>query len=88
MTAESLIVDRVLDLVLGVAGPARRPADAGPDTPLGDGGFWLDSVDLVEVAVACEHEFAVLFEGEADLTPETLATARSLAGLIAGKRPR
>ena len=88
MTAESAMVDRVLGLVVGVAGPARTPADAGPDTPLGDGGFWLDSVDLVEVAVACEHEFAVLFEGETDLTREALATALSLAELIAGKRPR
>ena len=44
--------------------------------------------NLVEVAVACEHEFAVLFEGETDLTREALATVRSLADLIAGKRPR
>jgi acyl carrier protein len=87
MTAERAIVDRVLDVVLRVAGPARTPDDAGMDTPLGAGGFWLDSVDLVEVAVACEHEFALEFEGETDLTREALATARSLAELIAGKRP-
>ena len=86
MTAERPIVDRVLDVVRRVAGPARTPADAGPETPLGTGGFWLDSVDLVEVAVACEHEFGLEFEGETDLTREALATARSLAGLIAEKR--
>jgi acyl carrier protein len=86
MTAERPIADRVLDLVRRVAGPARTPAGADVDTPLGDGGFWLDSVDLVEVAVACEHEFALVFEGEHDLTREALATARSLAALIAGKR--
>ena len=86
MTAERPIVDRVLDLVLRVAGPARTPADAGLDTPLGAGGFWLDSLDLVEVAVACEHEFALAFDGERDLTREALDTARSLAALVAEKR--
>jgi acyl carrier protein len=86
VTAEPAIVERVLDVVRRVAGPARTPADAGPDTPLGDGGFWLDSVDLVEVAVACEEEFALAFEGETDLTREALATARRLADLIAAKR--
>ena len=86
MTAERPIADRVLDVVRSVAGPARTPADAGVDTPLGAGGFWLDSVDLVEVAVACEHEFALAFDGELDLTREALATSRSLAELIAGKR--
>ena len=86
MTGERPIVDRVFDVVCRVAGPARTPADAGLDTPLGGGGFWLDSVDLVEVAVACEHEFALAFDSELDLTREALATARSLAELIASKR--
>ena len=87
MTADRPLEDRVLAVVLRVAGPARTPADAGPDTPLGAGGFWLDSVDLVEVAVACEHEFALAFDGEIDLTRAALATARSLAELIASKLP-
>jgi len=70
------------------AGPTRTPPGAGPDTPLGGGGFWLDSVDLVEVIVACETEFAVTFDGETDLTMEALGTARTLADLILSKGPR
>lgn len=81
-------VERVLGIVTRVAGPARTPPGAGPDTPLGDDGFWLDSVDMVEVAVACEIEFGVSFEGETDLTSETLATARSLADLVSRKGAR
>jgi len=61
---------------------------AGPDTPLGAGGSWLDSVDLVEVIVACEEEFAVTFDGESDLTAEALSTVRSLADLILSKGPQ
>jgi acyl carrier protein len=85
---QASVVDRVLDIVVQVAGPARTPPGAGPDTPLGEGGFWLDSLDLVEVAVACELEFQLIFEGETDLTRDALATARSLAALLAGKGGR
>jgi len=82
------ILDRVQRLVAQAAGDARIPADAGPDTPLGEDGFWLDSVDLVEVIVACEGEFGVAFDGETDLTPESLRTVRSLATLIRSKGTR
>ena len=84
MTTDGFL-ERVLRLVSRTAGPARTPPDAGPDTPLRQGGFWLDSIDLVELAVACEAEFDVTFEGETDLTEESLRTARSLAALIRGK---
>jgi len=81
------IVERLLQLVTKLAGATRVPADAGPDTPLRDDGYWLDSVDLVELVVACEHEFGVLFEGETDLTAKALSTVRTVADLIASKRP-
>src|SRR5262249_14369908 len=56
MTNDS-IVERVHAIVNQIAGPGRTPDDAGPDTPLGESGYWLDSVDVLEVLVACEHEF-------------------------------
>lgn len=79
------VLDRVQQIVVQTAGAARIPAGAGPDTPLGEGGFWLDSVDLVEVVIACEAEFSVTFTGETDITPETLSTSRTLADLILSK---
>jgi acyl carrier protein len=79
-------VERVQTLAARTAGPGRTPADAGPETSLTDDGFWLDSVDLVELVVACEQEFGVEFDGESDLNPETLGTVRSLARLIDSKR--
>jgi acyl carrier protein len=82
------VLERVQTVVAQVAGPTRTPPDAGPDTPLGDGGFWLDSVDLVEVVVACEGEFEVSFEGETDLTRDALHSVRALAELIESKRLR
>lgn len=82
------VLARVHRVVVRTAGATRTPPDPGPDTPLGEAGFWLDSVELVEVIVACEEEFGVTFDGETDLTPETLATVRSLAALIRSKGGR
>lgn len=79
------IVERVIALVAGIAGPERTPREVGPDTPLTDGGFWLDSVSLVEMVVICETEFFVEFDSEEDLTTAALASIGSLATVIRRK---
>jgi acyl carrier protein len=76
------ILRRVQAIVADVAGTKRVPDDAGPDTPLGDEGYWLDSVEVLEVILACEAEFGMTFESGADLQPDTLRTPRRLAALI------
>jgi acyl carrier protein len=76
------IAERVLALVRSIAGPLRTPADCGVDTPLAAGGFWLDSLSLLEVIVACEQEFGVEFEAETDLRAEHLQSARTLAEVL------
>lgn len=75
-------LEGVKAIVTGIAGPQRTPADSGPDTPLGEGGFCLDSVDLLELLVACESQFGIAFEPGADFTAEALSTVKSLAEMI------
>jgi acyl carrier protein len=65
-----------------VAGPGRTPAGAGPDTPLGEGGFWFDSVDLLDLILACEQEFGAAFGPGDTLGADALRSTRSLAELI------
>jgi acyl carrier protein len=79
------ILARVIALATSIAGPERTPEEVGPDTPLADGGFWLDSVALVEVIVACEAEFFVEFDSEEDLTTAALESIGSLATVIQRK---
>lgn len=86
MSAGDAMLARVLEIVRQTAGAHRTPAGAGPDTPLRHDGFWLDSIDLLEITVACAEEFLVEFDGVTDLTPETLASPRTLAALIRAKR--
>jgi len=79
-------LEAVEALVAQVAGPDRIPAGAGPDTPLKDGGYWLDSASLLEVIIACEAEFGVALEPDTDFTDEALATPRALFALISARR--
>src|SRR5262249_17727065 len=79
---ERAIAPRILALVRGNAGPLRTAAGCDPDAPLGEGGFWLDSVSLLEVVVACEEEFGVVFEPETDLRAEHLRSARTLSEVV------
>ena len=81
MTEDTILL-RVKDIVAGVAGPLRSPEEGGPDTPLGEAGYWLDSMDLLEVILACERDFGISFDAGEDLTAEALSTVRSLAELI------
>ena len=74
------LLERVQAIVTGIAGAERTPGDVGPDTPLGEDGFWLDSVDILEVLLACEHEFGTGFK--ANLAKDALNTVRSLAEAI------
>lgn len=76
---------RVLAILSGVARADRVPREAGADTPLGENGYWLDSVDMLEVILACEHEFDISLADPDELTEEALASAGSLAALIARK---
>lgn len=92
MTREDAVA-RLLALVAHVAGPERTPPDAGPDTRLSGGGFWLDSVAMLELIVTCEERFGVTFDSEGDLTRDTLGSVGTLAAVIARKvgvasRPR
>lgn len=80
------VVDRVLSIVSAVAGPRRTPPDAGADTRLAEDGYWLESVELLEVLVACEETFNIDFDPDLDVTQETLRSIGTLAGVIQRKQ--
>ena len=82
--ATEAIVAEVSRLAASLSGRARSDAGADADTPLANGGFWLDSIALLELVVACEQTFGVSLE-EIELTPDDLSTVGRLAGLIAGR---
>jgi acyl carrier protein len=87
LTASEPVLDRIRRIVERVAGPSRSPEISGLDTLLSESGFWLDSVELLEVAVACETEFGIAFDATTDLTGRAFETLGTLAALVQSKRP-
>lgn len=81
MTLPDAVVHDVQTIVQRVAGPSRTPVDAGPDTRLADG-FWLDSMEMLDVVLACEQHFGILFEAGRDLAPASFETVRHLAMVV------
>jgi acyl carrier protein len=73
-------------IVEGVAGASRTPLDAGVETRLSEG-FWLDSVELLEVLVACETRFGIAFDDARDLEGGALNTLGTLTELVRSKLP-
>lgn len=80
------LVAQIERIVREVIGPDRLATEFGPDTPLSDGGLWLDSVQLFEILLACEQQFGRVFEGDWDNLATSFQSARTLAARIRERR--
>ena len=87
MTGVEPTIERVRAIIQEIVGPSRMPVGVDADTPLNDG-VWLDSVEMLELILACEREFGIVFDGGGQLAPEALATVGSLANLVHTRLPR
>ena len=86
MSAPDPLLDTVRALVERVAGPSRTPAHAGPETRLTEG-YWLDSVELLDVLIACEAELGVAFDDTRDFEGGALDTLGTFTHLVRSKLP-
>jgi acyl carrier protein len=76
------VLPRVLEIVAAIAGPNRRPPDPGARTRLAAGGFWLDSIDLLELMLACDEAFGGVFDGASGSAMAHVETVGDLVTLI------
>jgi acyl carrier protein len=81
MTSEPTL-DAVRAVVDRVGGAHGISGGAGPETRLTEGGYWLDSVQLLEAIIACEHAFGVVFDPATDFTDDNLRTVGTLCDLV------
>jgi acyl carrier protein len=79
------VLEVVRTILERVAGPARMPSRIDLDTRLGDGG-WLDSIELLDVVIACETSFGIAFDQPGDLENGSLETVGAFAALIRARR--
>lgn len=75
-------VQRVQAIAAGIAGPSRTPVSPGTATRLGQGGYWLDSVELLELVLACEAEFGAFVAVDTLPLPKAVLTVGDLVDLI------
>ena len=85
MTHDALL-ESVRSLVEHVAGPSRTPPQADPETRLTEG-YWLDSIELLELVIACESRFGIAFDNTRDFENGNLLTLGSLTHLVRSKLP-
>jgi acyl carrier protein len=79
---DEAVVEELRTIVARVVGARRVPADTGAGTVLRDGGLWLDSMELLQVVIACEAQFGITFKPAEDLLGDGLETLGTLAGVI------
>ena len=86
MSGRDPVLDEIRALVERVAGPSRTPAHAGPETRLTEG-YWLDSVELLELLIACEAAFGIAFHDTRDFDAGALDTLGTFTHLVRSKLP-
>ncbi|HET6585800.1 MAG TPA: phosphopantetheine-binding protein [Nannocystaceae bacterium] len=65
----------------------KRPDDIDTDAPLfGEGGLGLDSIDVLELAMALHKRYGVKTKGDDDRNREIFASVRNLAAFVAAER--
>lgn len=79
-------LSRLIAILTEIAGPDRTPPHPGPETPLVEGGFWLDSADLLDAVLACEAAFSVRLDPPALFADGTALTVARLMGAVDGAR--
>jgi acyl carrier protein len=86
VSSQDPLLDAIRALVERLAGPSRTPAQVGPETRLAEG-YWLDSVELLELLIACETAFGIVFEETRDFDGGALDTLGTLTHLVRSKLP-
>jgi acyl carrier protein len=65
----------------------RTAAEIDANAPLfGDGGLGLDSIDVLELAMALHRRFGVKTKGDDERNREIFGSVRSLAAFVAAER--
>jgi acyl carrier protein len=84
-SSTSSTLELVLEIVRGVAGRDRTPPGAGEGTRLWGDGFWLDSIDLLDVMLACDEAFGPVFASASRAAMGDIKTVGDLVSVIEGR---
>jgi acyl carrier protein len=88
MTAQAPLEDEIRQLIVeSLALEGVRAQDIDPAAPLfGEGGLGLDSIDVLELAMALHRRYGVRTKSDDEKNREIFASVRSLAAFVAAER--
>ena len=88
MIADTTAVERELaELLVEVLHLEMAPTEIGPSAPLyGEQGLGLDSIDILEIAVAISKKYGVKLRSDDPDNDRIFASLRALAAEIAERR--
>ncbi len=67
----------------------KDPASIDPAAPLfGQGGLGLDSIDVLELAMALHRRYGIKTKGDDERNREIFSSVRSLAAFVANERDK
>ena len=80
-------VTSAIDPILSPIAFSERTADSRPGPPLfGEGGLGLDSIDVLELAMALHKRYGVKTKGDDERNREIFASVKNLAAFVAAER--
>lgn len=84
--ADAALLDELAGLIVSALNLEVKPNEIGPDDPLYGEGLGLDSIDILEVALAVSKRFGVQLRADNENNVAIFRSLRSLAGFIAANR--
>lgn len=84
--AVSALLPEVAELMVTALNLETAPADIDPDMPLYGDGLGLDSIDILEVALAVSKKYGFQLRADDENNASIYASMRSLAAYIAANR--
>lgn len=84
--ADAALLDELAGLIVSALNLEVKPNEIGPDDPLYGEGLGLDSIDILEVALAVSKRFGVQLRADNENNVAIFRSLRSLAEFIAANR--
>jgi acyl carrier protein len=84
--ADAALLDELAALIVSALNLEVSPGEIGPDDPLYGEGLGLDSIDILEVALAVSKRFGVQLRADNENNVAIFRSLRSLAEFIAANR--
>ncbi|HMV54407.1 MAG TPA: phosphopantetheine-binding protein [Rhodocyclaceae bacterium] len=84
--ADPALLDELAGLIVSALNLEIQPNEIGPDDPLYGEGLGLDSIDILEVALAVSKRFGVQLRADNENNVAIFRSLRSLAEFIAANR--